>query len=117
MEGLSESRSARRSNIFPDYWLKVVIFRIKVKMENEVCLYQKYGFCKFKESCLKRHLKDKCKDLNRCKIKKNCEKRHPKLCRRYVLDQNYSYGEDCEYLHEDKEKFQEENKLKKKWRN
>ena len=83
-------------------------------MEQEVCLYQKYGFCKFKDSCMKKHLKEECKDLNSCKTKKICDKRHPKLCRRYVSDQNCTYGEDCEYLHEGGEKIPEGNKLEKR---
>ena len=34
------------------------------------------------------------------------------VCRRYVADQNCTYGKDCEYLHEDSEKIPEGNKLK-----
>ena len=48
-----------------------------------------------------------------CKTKKKCDERHPKLCRKYVSDQNCTYGEDCKYLHEDSEKITEGKKLKK----
>ena len=35
-------------------------------MEEEVCMYQKFWFCKFKAQCKNRHLKDLCKDLSAC---------------------------------------------------
>ena len=70
-------------------------------MEEKVCMYQKYGFCKYKETCSKRHLEQECKDLNNCKIKKICNKRHPKVCTRYVLEGNCFFGEKCEYLHKE----------------
>ena len=81
-------------------------------MEDEVCIYQKYGFCKYKSNCLKRHLDKECKDLNNCKSKKSCNKRHPKLCKRYLQQNNCSLGDTCEYLHKEKEINQEEEKLK-----
>ena len=73
----------------------------KVNMEEEVCFYQKFGFCKYKEMCSKGHLDQECKDINACKIKKVCDKRHPKICKRYVLERSCVFGEKCEYLHKE----------------
>ena len=80
-------------------------------MEKEVCLYQKYGFCRYKEKCFKRHLKEECKDLN-CPTKKMCNKRHPKLCKRYALEKSCIFGEKCDYLHRESEMSQDQKKMK-----
>ena len=77
-------------------------------------MYQKYGFCKFKEKCGKRHLKEECKDLADCKCKTICNKRHPKFCKRYILDRTCRFGQSCEYLHKEEDKPEEENKLKER---
>ena len=84
---------------------KRVTMRMKIIQEDislQVCLHQKFGFCKYKEKCNKRHLDEECKDLVNCGSKKTCDKRHPKLCRRYVLEGSCSYGERCDYLHKEK---------------
>ena len=83
-------------------------------MEEQVCLHQKFGFCKYKEKCIKRHLDEECKDLGNCRAKKTCDKRHPKLCRRYVLEGSCSYNERCDYLHKEKEISPADLKLKER---
>ena len=77
-------------------------------MEEQVCLHQKFGFCKYKEKCNKRRLDEECKDLG------NCDKRHPKLCRRYILEVSCSYGERCEYLQKEKDISPADLKLKER---
>ena len=77
-------------------------------MEEEVCLHQKFGFCKHRESCSKRHLKEECQNPSDCPSKKSCDKRHPKLCRNYLLHRKCSHGLECGYLHKEKEKSQDE---------
>ena len=47
-------------------------------MGEEVCIYQKFGFCKFKDTCKNKHLKETCKDLGACVNSKICQKRHPR---------------------------------------
>ena len=94
--------------------LKNTNIQNKTKIEKEVCKHQKYGFCKYKESCSKIHLTEECTDLNNCKSKGSCDKRHPKLCRRYILENSCSFGENCDYLHREKEKSPEENNLKER---
>ena len=82
-------------------------------MEEEVCLYQKYGFCKYKLDCQKRHFTEECKDLERCKIKQSCDKRYPKLCKKYLLEAFCKFGQECHYQHKEKDKS-EEHKLKER---
>ena len=83
-------------------------------MEEEVCLYQKFGFCKYRDHCSKRHLEEECQNLSNCISKKSCAKRHPKLCREYVLHRRCPYGDKCDYLHKEHEKSQEEIKMNTK---
>ena len=49
-------------------------------MEDEVCKFQKNGFWKFKEVCIKKHFIKLCDSLSGCKEIKHCQKRHPKNC-------------------------------------
>ena len=46
-------------------------------MEEEECLYSKYGYCKYKEQCTKRHYTEKCEELGDCKGVRVCPRRHP----------------------------------------
>ena len=85
-------------------------------MEEEVCLYQKFGFCKYRDKCLKRHIKEECQNPSDCTTKKSCNKRLPKLCRQYVLDTSCVYGDKCDYLHKEKVKSPEEIKLEKNFK-
>ena len=83
-------------------------------MEEEVCLHQKYGFCRYKEKCKKRHLAQECKDLNSCKTKKICYKRHPRVCKRYVGEGSCVFGEKCEYLHKESKFSADQIKIKER---
>ena len=83
-------------------------------MEEEVCIYFKYGFCWYKETSMKKHLKQSCKDLNNCPNKKICDKRHLKLCRKYVLEGSCLFGRRCDYLHKEKEMLPDQNSLKER---
>ena len=45
-----------------------LFFRTKVKkMEDEVCIFDKFGFCRFKSTCKRKHFDQKCEDLSSCK--------------------------------------------------
>ena len=61
-----------------------------------VCYHNKYGYCKYKEECRKRHVNLICDDPA-CDIR-SCESRHPKNCKFYI-----QYGrckfDPCAFLH------------------
>ena len=82
-------------------------------MEGEVCLYNKFGFCKFKELCRKGHVKQICEDSD-CKETKICSKRHPKVCKRYAAENECKFGVECSYRHIKSAKCLEQNKMKEK---
>ena len=68
-------------------------------MEDVACLYNKYGFCKFKDHCKRKHYEEKCEDSDKCKETKVCQKRHPKACKRYNSDKGCQFGNECAYNH------------------
>ena len=72
----------------------------KTKMEAQVCNHYKYGYCKYHDQCLKRHVDGQCNSLHACKVKA-CNKRHPRICKRYPLKKFCKFKEECAYLHLD----------------
>ena len=83
-------------------------------MEDEVCKFHKFGFCKFREACKRKHLTPICESQSECKDKKQCHKRHPKSCKRFNSENGCKHGEECAYNHQVDEKFKEVNELKEK---
>ena len=47
-------------------------------MKEQICRYNKFGYCKYGDKCHFRHINEKCVTKD-CKIH-DCEKRHPKIC-------------------------------------
>ena len=45
------------------------------KMEGEICHYAKFGYCKYKEDCKRKHLKEECDKSITCKNNKTCIKK------------------------------------------
>ena len=64
---------------------------------QNICNFNKFGFCKFSENCRKNHINEKCSKSS-CDIS-TCQLRHPKVCR-YLRDYKYcKFGEWCKFLH------------------
>ena len=75
-----------------------------------VCQYEKYGYCKEKNSCDNFHPTSVCND-DKCDVK-SCNSRHPMPCRFY----NHGickYQESCKYSHK---KIADVTSLKSKFR-
>ena len=83
-------------------------------MEDEVCKYGKFGFCKFKKRCKRRHFTEVCENLSRCTKINECEKRHPKTCRRFTVENECWFKNDCAYSHMESREVPEKNELKEK---
>ena len=86
---------------------------------QNVCFFNKHGFCKYLETCRNYHENKKC-EKTMCEIK-NCTLRHPKNCK-FFRDYGFcKFGEWCRFDHkvdidasEADEKINElEEKLKK----
>ena len=70
-------------------------------MEVEtVCIFNKFGFCKYGVTCRKKHEDLKCEDSS-CEVF-NCSKRHPKECKYYREFNRCKYNEYCRYEHKQK---------------
>ena len=69
---------------------------MKMAIEN-ICLHNKYGFCKFRDTCRKRHVAEKCEKVN-CEIE-NCLERHPRECRFFRKFGRCKFTDFCFYEH------------------
>ena len=66
-------------------------------MTGEVCMFNKFGFCKWEANCKKIHLDEICL-LEECESRK-CNKRHPRLCK-YFSERGFcKYGSSCRFDH------------------
>ena len=77
--------------------------------------FNKYGFCKYLETCINFHEKQICEN-SKCEVRK-CPLRHPKLCKFY-RDHGYcKFGEWCYFSHKRNKKIEntEVNELKIKF--
>ena len=67
-------------------------------MEDTICQYWKFGYCRYKSGCKRKHLKEECEYLDKCNNIKICKKRHPKRCNKY--DSGKCKFEECAYKHQ-----------------
>ena len=63
--------------------------------QTGVCFRFKFGFCKFKEKCVYRHVTLVCDD-HKCDVSQ-CEKRHPKICKFYRDYKRCKFTIGCMY--------------------
>ena len=81
------------------------------QQDQNVCKYNKYGFCKFRTTCRKQHIKKIC-SKNGCESEK-CYLRHPKVCRYYREIGYCKFGEWCLFKHESNVNKKMEEAIKK----
>ena len=72
-------------------------------MIENVCTNNKYGFCKFGNTCRFKHVDFLCETQN-CDIL-SCEKRHPKTCFYQTKYGRCKFTSFCKYSHENKPRF------------
>ena len=66
--------------------------------DQNVCVFNKYGYCKFRLTCRKQHILEICPNQN-CEILR-CSLRHPKICRYFRDFGMCKFGEWCLFRHE-----------------
>ena len=64
---------------------------------ENVCLYRKFGHCKFFGTCKLKHIETICENLN-CDIE-SCNKRHPRDCRFFRDFARCKFGDYCSFKH------------------
>ena len=63
------------------------------------CYFSKYGFCRFRETCKRKHYNEICNDSSGCQQIKTCQRRHPKPCKRFASG-SCRFGTECAYNHQ-----------------
>ena len=63
-----------------------------------VCQFNKFGFCKFRETCRHLHFSETCEN-KLCEIS-NCLKRHPTTCKYFKIYNRCKFGSFCFFKHE-----------------
>ena len=77
-------------------------------MIREVCLFDKFSFCKNGVKCSRVHLKEVCQNRE-CDYRK-CNKRHPRSCRIFRMNGFCRFGTSCRYSHRLPKEVEEQNK-------
>ena len=77
-----------------------------------VCKFFQTGYCKFKMTCIKKHVTTLCDD-KMCN-QKGCEKRHPRRCKYLIRYGNCKLGSICAYSHDNQNSKRENERLEKK---
>ena len=73
------------------------IINSEVEVVHNVCIYNKYGYCKFRRFCKFQHFQDICSKVS-CDIER-CLLRYPKVCSYYEEFSYCKFGSFCSYLH------------------
>ena len=68
---------------------------------QNVCRFNKFGFCKFAMTCRMKHVDELC-ETSGCEINL-CEKRHPRICRFFYEFGRCKFGDYCKYNHKSNE--------------
>ena len=77
-------------------------------MIREVCLFDKFSFCKNGVRCTRVHLKEVCQERE-CDYRR-CNKRHPRPCRIFRMNGFCRFGQSCRYSHRLPKDIEEQTK-------
>ena len=77
-------------------------------MNREVCLFDKFSYCKNGVRCLRIHLKEVCWNRE-CDYRK-CNKRHPRPCKIFLEKGFCRFGTSCRYSHRPPKIVEDQNK-------
>ena len=66
-------------------------------MTGEICMFDKFGFCKERDNCEKTHLTEVCVQ-EECDARK-CDKRHPRPCKYFQQNGYCKFKFNCKYGH------------------
>ena len=68
---------------------------------KSICLFNKFGHCKFADICRLEHLRSICENSN-CNIN-TCEKRRPRECKYWNEYKRCRFGDYCSFKHKSKD--------------
>ena len=64
---------------------------------EKICFYNKFGHCKFQETCIRQHFREIC-ELPGCETE-SCPKRHPRVCKFFENFNRCKFGSYCSFSH------------------
>ena len=62
-------------------------------------MFSKFGYCKFKQGCKRKHYSEICQQNQTCQSTKKGLKRHPKECKKHKTEKGCKFGSGCSYTH------------------
>ena len=65
-------------------------------MATQVCKFNKFGYCRYKDVCRNLHVNESCENVS-CDIS-SCSQRHPRECRYYREYKRCKFT-PCKYTH------------------
>ena len=68
--------------------------------EQQICIYNQTGFCKFREKCFNKQIDQICEQSECRDHVCKSYKRHPKPCKKFSSCRYCYYNESCAYKHE-----------------
>ena len=63
-----------------------------------ICLYFKFGHCKFGDQCRRQHVKETCSQES-CDLS-SCQRRHPRKCKFFFHFGQCKFDDSCSYSHD-----------------
>ena len=76
-------------------------------MAREICLFDKFSYCKNGEKCVRIHLKEVCL-IRECDYRR-CDKRHPRPCKIFRIRGFCRFGTNCRYSHRLPKEVEDQN--------
>ena len=77
--------------------LEIVKPTVSENMSQNVCWFNRFGYCRFGNHCFRKHINIICENVN-CEIVK-CSSRHPRKCKYFLEYQKCKFGEYCRFSH------------------
>ena len=62
-------------------------------------MFSKFGYCRFREKCKRRHFSEICELNGSWESTKTCPKRHPRKCKKYGKKNGCRFKSACSYQH------------------
>ena len=79
---------------------KVEVKKADAKTNDKICKFNRFGFCRERQSCLYFHAMKVCEDFFNSGVctQQSCRERHPRRCT-YFDSGECQWGSQCKYLH------------------
>ena len=89
---------------------KVEVKKVDVKTNDKICKFNRFGFCRERQSCPYFHAMKVCEDFFNSGVctQQSCRERHPRRCT-YFDSGECQWGSQCKYLHKGRNNVQRDD--------